>query len=94
MDYYIYILTNKPRGTLYVGMTTDLSKRVFQHRNNQYFGFSKKYNLKRLVYVEKVMDFETTRKRESQLKNWRRDWKIELIENVNPKWEDMSDMCY
>ena len=88
-EYYVYILASKPNGTLYIGVTTDLIKRVYQHKNNILDGFTHKYNVHKLVYYEKTTDIESAIRREKQLKKWRRIWKIELIEKNNPLWEDL-----
>ncbi|WP_323738892.1 GIY-YIG nuclease family protein [Candidatus Trichorickettsia mobilis] len=91
MDYnYVYIITNKPRGILYVGVTNDIARRIFEHKQKIIKGFSQKYNLDRLVYVE---EFQIPREaiiREKQLKNWHRDWKINLIESINPDWHELE----
>ena len=89
MKFYVYIITNKPKGVLYIGMTNDLTRRVYEHKQKTIEGFGKRYNLNKLVYVEEhgaPLDAIT---REKQLKNWHRDWKIELIESINPQWNDL-----
>lgn len=86
---YVYILTNKENGTLYVGVTSDLIKRIWQHKNKFVEGFSKKYDLNKLVYYEVFNDIENTITREKQLKNWHRQWKINLINQQNPDWMDL-----
>ena len=89
MKFYVYIITNKPKGVLYIGMTNDLTRRVYEHKQKIIEGFGKRYNLNKLVYVEEhgaPLDAIT---REKQLKNWHRDWKIELIESINPQWNDL-----
>ena len=85
----IYMVTNRPYGSLYVGVTSDLVKRIWQHRNRQADGFTKRYNLHHLVYYELHEEMSTAILREKQLKNWRRQWKIELIEEMNPGWTDL-----
>ena len=85
----IYIMTNKPGGTLYVGITSSILHRAWQHRMGQFPGFSKKYRLKKLVYFEFLASFPEAIKREKQLKHWKREWKIQLIESKNPNWEDL-----
>lgn len=87
----VYILSNKERGTLYIGVTSDLIKRVFQHRSEAIEGFSKQYKTHRLVYFEQFGDMYEAIKREKQLKKWKRVWKLELIENKNPGWIDLFD---
>ncbi|GGB53212.1 endonuclease [Oceanisphaera marina] len=90
----VYILTNKPDGTLYVGVTSDLVQRVWQHRNHEVCGFTSRYRLDKLVYFEMLDDMYTAISREKQLKNWKREWKIELIEQGNPQWRDLwDDIC-
>ena len=91
MSAYIYILTNKQNGTLYIGVTSDLVKRVYEHKNTLADGFSKKYNTKCLVYYEVYENIEAAIKREKQLKKWNRAWKIELIEGFNKEWKDLYE---
>lgn len=88
-SYYVYILTNKKDGTLYIGVTSDLIKRIWQHKNKEIEGFSKKYNLKSLVYYQIFEEIEEAIKREKALKKWNRDWKIKLIEENNIDWSDL-----
>jgi len=88
-NYFIYILSNKSK-TLYIGVTSNLTKRIFEHKNKLFEGFSKRYNLTKLVYIEQTNSVESAIKREKQLKNWHREWKINLIEENNPNWEDIS----
>jgi putative endonuclease len=83
--YYIYIMTNES-DTLYTGVTNDLTKRVYQHKNKLLPGFTAKYNITRLVYFEETNDVQTALAREKQIKGWLRKKKIALIESVNPKW--------
>ncbi|MFH1700613.1 MAG: GIY-YIG nuclease family protein [Candidatus Zixiibacteriota bacterium] len=90
-NYYVYILASKPGGTLYIGMTSDLVKRVYEHKNNLIDGFTKKYKVHRLVYFEHTADVESAILREKQLKTWKRNWKIELIEKNNPNWHDLYE---
>lgn len=89
--YYIYMLTNKPYGTFYIGVTSDLVRRVFEHKEKYAKGFSKQYNLTHLVYYETTSDVESAIRREKRLKRWSREWKIELINNFNPEWKDLYD---
>ena len=84
-------MTNKPNGTLYVGVTSDLIRRVWEHKNKIYKGFTCKYNLDRLVYYEVYDDELIAIAREKALKDWKREWKIELIYQKNPCWEDLYD---
>ncbi len=88
-QYYVYILASKRNGTLYIGVTNDLLKRVGQHKEDVIGGFTKRYGVHQLVYFEETSDIISAISREKQLKNWRRDWKIKLIEDANPKWEDL-----
>jgi len=87
--YYIYILSNKRNGTLYVGVTNDLKRRVYQHKNELVDGFTKEYGLKTLVYFEQTSSIEEALKREKLLKRWKRNWKLNLIEKLNPNWKDL-----
>ncbi len=87
--YYIYMLSNKPLGVLYVGVTNNLIRRVYEHKNNIVEGFTKKYKLHKLVYYEMTENVESAILREKQLKNWHRNWKINLIESLNPNWDDL-----
>ena len=82
-QYYVYILSNYKNGTLYIGMTNDLERRMFEHKNKLVEGFSKNYNLDILVYFEQFQYVNDAIKREKQLKNWNRQWKIDLIEVDN-----------
>ena len=91
---FVYIMSNKFYGTLYVGVTSDIVKRIYEHKNNLVDGFTKRYNLKNLVYYEIFDDIENAIKREKQLKNWQRAWKLALIENENPAWEDLFGKIY
>ena len=89
MQYYIYILASKRNGTLYIGVTNDLIKRIYQHKNDLVEGFTKKYQVHQLVYYEVGEDALQAIAREKQLKRWKRQWKLELIEMTNPDWEDL-----
>lgn len=88
-SYYIYIMTNKGNRVLYTGVTGDLVKRIYQHREKPFDGFTSKYNVTKLVYFETYNDPETAIKREKQIKNGSRRKKIRLIEYRNPEWEDL-----
>jgi len=90
-QYCVYILTNKNNKVLYIGVTGNLPKRIHEHKNKFVKGFSEKYNTHKLVYFEQTEDIISAISREKQLKNWHRDWKINLINDYNPKWEDLSD---
>jgi putative endonuclease len=87
--YYVYILASTLGGTLYVGVTNDLIRRVYEHRMGLADGFTKKYKVHRLVYFEPYGDIELAIQREKRLKKWNRAWKIQLIEENNPDWVDM-----
>ncbi len=88
-QYYVYILASKRNGTLYIGVTSDLVKRVYEHKNNLVDGFTKKYHVHKLVYYELTDDINSAITREKQVKKWKRAWKIELIEKSNPEWKDL-----
>ncbi|MCL2869222.1 GIY-YIG nuclease family protein [Candidatus Saccharibacteria bacterium] len=88
---YTYILSNRKNGTLYIGTTSDLSKRVLEHRLGIKSNFASKYKTYKLVYYEEGADMTSAIEREKQLKNWHRDWKINLIESINPEWKDLLD---
>ena len=93
-QFYVYILANKRNGTLYLGVTSDLVKRVWQHKNGWVQGFTKKYGVKKLIYYEIYETAENAITREKQLKKWRRAWKLELIEEQNSQWRDLyDDIC-
>ena len=87
--YYVYILASRKNGTLYIGVTNDLLKRVYEHRQNIVEGFTKKYNVHMLVYFEQTNDIESAIIKEKQMKKWERQWKIDLIEEKNPEWKDL-----
>lgn len=86
---YVYILASKPNGTLYVGVTSNLPQRIWQHKNEMVDGFTKKYSVHMLVYFEACIDMYSAISREKQLKSWKRNWKIRLIEDFNPRWLDL-----
>ena len=87
--YYVYILASKRNGTLYVGITFDLKKRIYEHKNNFVDGFTKRYQVHNLVYYEIIDDVESAIHREKCIKKWNRKWKIELIEKDNYQWKDL-----
>ena len=92
-QFYVYMVTNKPRGTLYIGMTDDINKRAWEHREHVLKGsFSDRYNLEMLVWLEVHPSRESAFVRERQLKKWNRVWKIRLIEEANPEWRDLADV--
>ena len=88
-QYYVYILASKKKGTLYIGVTSNLVKRVYEHKNGLIEGFTKKYHVHKLVYYEVSRDVNAVITREKQMKKWNRAWKIELIEKSNPGWKDL-----
>lgn len=88
-EYYVYIMTNNS-GTLYIGVTNDIRRRVAQHKSGAQAGFTQRYKLTRLVYVEYTSDIREALDREKQLKGWLRRRKIDLIAKLNPRWEDLS----
>lgn len=88
--YYVYIM-GSPTGTLYIGVTNNLQRRVYQHKQKLIPGFTSQYNVTRLVYFEETQDVRAALEREKQLKGWRKSKKIELIKSLNPKWRDLSE---
>lgn len=88
---YVYILASKRNGTLYTGVTSDLAERVRKHKNGTYGGFTDQYEVRRLVYFEEHADIRGAITREKQLKKWRRAWKLRLIEEQNPNWDDLYE---
>ena len=92
--YYTYILASKRNGTLYIGVTNNLERRIFEHKNGMIEGFTKKYEIKKLVYYEETDDISIAITREKQLKKWNGKWKIKLIEGENPCWDDLSRDWY
>lgn len=88
-SYFVYILASKKNGTLYIGVTNDLIKRVWQHKNDFIDGFTKQYSIHQLVYFEETSDVLSAIAREKQLKNWHREWKINWINQHNPEWKDL-----
>lgn len=92
MNYhYVYILASQRNGTLYIGVTTDILRRVSEHKNKQIEGFTKRYGVDKLVYFEIYEDYWEAANRERRMKKWNRDWKIKLIEERNPEWRDIYD---
>ena len=92
--YAVYILASKPKGTLYIGFTNNLKRRMQEHKLGNVVGFTKKYDLKMLVYVEQFDYVNNAIYREKQLKRWRREWKINLIEEQNPEWIDLYESIF
>ncbi len=93
-NYYVYIMASQRNGTLYIGVTKDLERRVAQHKEGTFEGFTKQYDVNRLVYFEFFSDINAAITREKQLKKWNRQWKINLIEKKNPEWVDLSTNNY
>ena len=87
----VYVLANKPNGTLYIGVTSNLVQRVWQHKNDLVEGFTKRYGIHRLAWYEAHENMESAITREKMLKRWKRAWKIRLIQEANPKWSDLYD---
>ena len=90
-QYYVYILASKIRGTLYIGITNDLQRRVYEHKAGVVKGFTQKYGVNKLMYFETFQSIDEAINREKNLKKWKRDWKIKLIEEENKKWLDLSN---
>ena len=88
-SYWVYILASRIGGTLYIGVTNDLVRRVYEHKMKYVEGFTRKYDVDRLVYFEQYADIEAAILREKRLKKWNRAWKIRLIEDLNPNWDDL-----
>tara|TARA_B100000508_G_scaffold107826_1_gene85923 strand:+ start:187 stop:504 length:318 start_codon:yes stop_codon:yes gene_type:complete len=93
-SYWIYMLASQKNGTLYIGVTSDLIRRVYEHRNHLLEGFTKEYDVSRLVYYEEYDDIGLALTREKQLKKWNRAWKLKLIESNNPSWKDLYEDLY
>ena len=89
--YYVYIMASKRNGTLYIGINNDLIRRAYEHRNDLVEGFTKKYGVRKLVYYGRTNDIYSAIQREKRFKKWNRQWKIDLIEKVNPDWKDLYD---
>jgi len=87
--FYVYLLASKPYGTLYIGMTSNLTRRVWHHKTRSVPGFTDRYGVDRLVWFERQASAEAAMRREKQIKDWKRDWKINLIERDNPRWIDL-----
>lgn len=92
-EYYVYIMTSRS-GTLYTGVTSDLRRRVYEHKHTLLPGFTSKYNVRRLVYFESTSDVHAALSREKQIKAWRRARKMALVESRNPQWQDLSEDWY
>jgi putative endonuclease len=87
--FFVYLLASKPHGTLYIGVTTNLARRVWEHKTKAVPGFTAKYGVGNLMWFESHEDWESAIRREKQIKEWKRNWKIELIERTNPRWQDL-----
>ncbi len=92
-DYIVYVLANKYNTTFYIGVTSNLENRIIAHKNGILEGFSKKYNLTKLVYYEFFDSIDNANIREKQIKKWRKQWKIDLITKINPEFKDLSEVC-
>ena len=92
--YYVYILTNKRNTVFYIGVTNDLKRRAYEHKQKKIDGFTKRYNLTKLVYFEQTTDVRIAIQREKQLKNWHREWKLNLIKSENPGFKDLAEGWY
>jgi putative endonuclease len=92
-EYYVYILSNK-RGTLYTGVTNNLERRVYEHKNKLVEGFTKRYNITKLIYIESTDDVTSAITREKQIKGLLRSKKVALIKTMNPRWEDLSETWF
>lgn len=90
-SYYVYIVASKRNGTLYIGVTSELLKRISQHKEKIIEGFTKRYGVNKLVYYEEYSDPESAIKREKRLKRYNRQWKMNLIERANPQWQDLYE---
>ena len=88
---YVYITASKQNGTIYIGVTINLVRRIYEHRTHKLEGFTKKYNVTKLVWYEKHDTIESAILREKQMKKWKRDWKLKLIESLNPEWNDLYE---
>ncbi len=91
MSFWVYILASKPFGTLYVGVTNDISRRAYEHREGLFSGFTKRYGVKMLVYYEEQGTAAEAIQREKNIKHWSRAWKLELVRKMNPEWRDLFD---
>ena len=91
MPGWVYMMSNRRNGTLYVGVTDDLARRAWEHRSGAIEGFTRKYGLKKLVFAEAHDDMRTARQREQNIEHWPRAWKVRLIHGLNPEWDDLYD---
>lgn len=90
MVYFVYIITNKTNAVLYTGVTSDLPRRISEHKSGLYQGFSKRYHASKLIYAEQFQNVEEAIQREECIKRWKRDWKLKLIEESNPNWNELN----
>lgn len=90
-SYYVYLLTNWNNQVMYVGVTNDLNRRIYEHKNKMVEGFTAKYNLSKLIYFEETNDINAAIAREKEIKRWRREKKNKLVEQLNPQWKDLSE---
>ncbi len=90
-NFYVYIICSKKNGTIYIGVTGDLARRMYEHKNKLISGFTAKHGISRLVYCEAYSSSTDAIRREKQLKKWNRSWKLELIEKVNPLWKSLNE---
>lgn len=90
--YFVYVMTNQPFGTLYMGVTNDLARRVYEHKEKLIEGFTKRYGLDKLVYYEVHEEIENALRREKQMKEWKRNWKLRQIMEQNPEWNDLYEL--
>lgn len=93
-DFWVYIMASDYNGTLYIGVTSDITKRIHQHKTGAADGFTKEHGIKKLVYIEKHENAESAISREKRLKAWKREWKMNLIEQENPQWIDITQNLY
>ncbi len=91
MDYFVYLMASRKNGTLYIGVTNNLVRRVYEHRNGLVEGFTSRYAVHELVWFESTPSIEAATRKEKQMKRWNREWKIALIEKDNPQWTDLYD---
>ena len=93
-SYWVYILASKRNGTLYIGVTNNIERRLYEHKSGLNEGFTKKYGVKQLVYYEEFNDISKAIRTEKRMKKWKRKWKLDLIESENPEWNDLSEGWY
>ena len=91
MNYFVYLMASRKNGTLYVGVTNDLVRRVYEHKNGLVQGFTSRYTVHQLVWFESTPSVESAIDKEKQIKNWKREWKLALVEKTNPEWRDLYE---